>query len=73
MVTHALMKNFHKPDDAKRMAEILNEDSYDAWLKAPAEKSMDFMRQYPAELLRAVPAPLPPRGKKKPSPPTELE
>jgi putative SOS response-associated peptidase YedK len=70
---HALMKNYHKPEDEKRMVVILNEDSYDAWLKAPADKSMDFMRQYPAELLRAVPAALPPLAKKKPSPPTEMD
>jgi len=63
---HALMKNHHRPEDEKRMVVILREEDYDAWLKAPAEKSMDFMRQYPAELLRAVPAPLPPKAKKKP-------
>ena len=61
---HALMKNFHRKDDEKRMVVILHEHQYDAWLDAPAERSMDFMQQYPAELLVATPAPLPPRTKK---------
>jgi putative SOS response-associated peptidase YedK len=44
---HDLFNQFHKPQDEKRMVVILSEDQYDAWLKAPAGKSMDFMRQYP--------------------------
>lgn len=39
----------------KRMVVIVPQDSYDAWLGATPEGSMDFMRQYPAELLQAVP------------------
>lgn len=35
------------------MVVILAEDQFDDWLKAPAGKSMDFMRQYPAERLIA--------------------
>ncbi|RCW68063.1 hypothetical protein [Pseudorhodoferax soli] len=57
---HALMKNFHKPDDEKRMVVIL----HDAWLDAPPERSMDFMQQYPAEMLVAVAAPIPPTAKR---------
>jgi hypothetical protein len=29
---HALMRNFHKPDDEKLMVVILEEEDYDAWL-----------------------------------------
>ena len=47
------LRNFHKPEDEKRMLVILNEDAYEAWLNAPVEQSMDFMRQYPAEHLVA--------------------
>jgi len=52
---HGLMENFHKPTDEKRMVAILPQDSYDAWLRVTPDGSMDFMRQYPAELLQAVP------------------
>ena len=45
------------------MVVILHEHQYDEWLKAPAAKSMDFMRQYPAHLLISTPDP--DRGKKK--------
>lgn len=48
---HSLMQNFHKPKDEKRMVVILQEDAYGAWLQAPAEDSMDFMRMYTGELL----------------------
>ena len=50
---HAVMKNFHRPTDEKRMVAILPEDRYDAWLHAKASESMDFIRPYPAELLVA--------------------
>ena len=35
------------------MVVILNEDSYEAWLDAPAEKSKEFVRQYSADQLTA--------------------
>jgi putative SOS response-associated peptidase YedK len=44
---HAFMCRYQRPDDEKRMVVILREDDYDAWLKAPAEGAMDFMRQCP--------------------------
>lgn len=49
--THALMRQFHKPVDEKRMVVILQPDNYDHWLHARPEQSMDFMRQYPADRL----------------------
>lgn len=58
---HALMKRFHRPGEEKRMVVILHEAEYDAWLDCPPERMMDFMRQYPAELLRAEPWPKPKR------------
>jgi len=54
---HALFKDFHKPGDEKRMVVILRDIQYDEWLDAPAARSMDFMRQFPAELLIATPEP----------------
>jgi putative SOS response-associated peptidase YedK len=59
---HGLMENFHKSTDEKRMVVILPQDSYDAWLGAAPEGSMDFMRQYPAEHLQAVVAQPVPRA-----------
>lgn len=50
--SHPIFSELHKPDlkrppdkQDKRMVVILNENSYDAWLDAPAYKSMPFMRQ----------------------------
>lgn len=48
---HAFMRDYHKPDDEKRMVVILPAGLYDDWLDAPANESMEFMRQYPADRL----------------------
>ena len=50
---HALMRNFHKPNDEKRMVVILPEAAYEGWLTTPAEHGMRFMAAYPAERLTA--------------------
>lgn len=42
---------------------------YGEWLAAPAQHSMDFMLQYPAERLAMVAEPLPPKAPKAPKPP----
>jgi len=59
--THPIFKELHRPDTKrppekqdKRMVVILNEDSYEAWLDAPAEKSREFFVQYPAPNLVVV-------------------
>lgn len=59
---HELFKHFHKPQDEKRMVVILREDQYDEWLDAPAVRSMEFMRQFPAHMLMATADPE--RGKR---------
>ncbi|WP_017739318.1 SOS response-associated peptidase [Pseudomonas sp. CBZ-4] len=46
-----LMRNFHRPEDEKRMVVILPKGLYADWLRAPAAESMEFMRQYPADRL----------------------
>ena len=53
---HALMRNFHRPSDEKRMVVILAEGSYDHWLQASAEQALAFLNPYPAERLAAVAA-----------------
>lgn len=52
--THPEMCKYHRPGDEKRMIVILREEDYDAWLDAPAARSMDFMRQCPPQDLIAV-------------------
>jgi putative SOS response-associated peptidase YedK len=52
---HPLMKNYHRKEDEKRMVAILPEACYDDWLQAKASESMDFIKQYPAELLVTSP------------------
>ena len=53
---HALMRNYHKPNDEKRMVVILPDDTYEDWLSADLSEAMNFMRQIPAERLIAAAA-----------------
>lgn len=48
---HPFMRNYHKPQDEKRMVVILHDDEYDSWLSTPSEESRYFLRQYPADLM----------------------
>lgn len=50
---HPFMRQYHKPDDEKRMVVILNESDYDAWLQAPVGNSQGYLRQFPADGLAA--------------------
>lgn len=50
---HPLMKHFHKPGDEKRMVVVLPPERYADWLQASPQDSMDFLRPYPAEALKA--------------------
>lgn len=52
---HALMRNYHKPNDEKRMVVVLPDDAYEGWLRADLNQAMNFMRQIPAERLAAAP------------------
>jgi putative SOS response-associated peptidase YedK len=56
---HLFMRNFHRPDDEKRMIVVLREEDQDAWLDASAESSMGFMRQCPPDHLIALTATMP--------------
>lgn len=46
---HLFMRDYHKPQDEKRMVVILPRGVYSDWLKATASDSVEFMRQYPAD------------------------
>jgi putative SOS response-associated peptidase YedK len=48
---HPLMRQFHKPTDEKRMVVILHDDQHDDWLNASMSESIEFLREYPADLL----------------------
>jgi putative SOS response-associated peptidase YedK len=52
--SHPIMNQFHKPADEKRMVVILHDDQYSDWLDVPATESVNFLNQYPAELLVAT-------------------
>ena len=57
---HPLMKRFHKPEDEKRSLVIVAPDEFDAWLNCrDLEIARSFLHLYPAELMRASPAPKP--------------
>ena len=56
---HPLMRNFHRPQEEKRMVVVLPEDRYADWLHAPVQDSADFLRPYPADALRAEAPPQP--------------
>ena len=53
---HALMRQFRKPNDEKRMVVILPDDQYENWLLASPAHSMAFLRRYPVAALQAVQA-----------------
>ncbi len=53
---HSFMRDYHKPDDEKRMVVVLPNGLIDDWLRATAEQSRDFLRQYPADRMRVLPS-----------------
>lgn len=55
---HELMRQFHKPNDEKRMVVVLPENRYDDWLRATPDQSENFLRLYPADSLKAEAATL---------------
>jgi putative SOS response-associated peptidase YedK len=55
---HPLMRQFHKPDDEKRMVVIVPDADYDAWLRASTADSRAFLTAFPADNLVAEQAQL---------------
>lgn len=58
---HPVMKRFHKPGDEKRSLVLLAPQAYDAWLDAPPEQAMAFVKAPVADQLVACADPAPPR------------
>jgi putative SOS response-associated peptidase YedK len=55
---HPLMRRFHKPGDEKRALVVLPPSDVDAWLQCRnPELARSFLRHYPAEAMKAWPAP----------------
>jgi putative SOS response-associated peptidase YedK len=50
---HALMNQFHKPTDEKRMVVVLPPERYQDWLNATVDQSTEFMVPCAASDLRA--------------------
>lgn len=51
---HPFMRNFHKPEDEKRMVVILPNERYRDWLVAKPHESIDFLLPYPSDALKAL-------------------
>ncbi len=58
---HLFYRQFHKPEDEKRMPILLAPTEYDAWLTCSVRDAPQFFRPWPGPL-EAEPAPLPPRA-----------
>ena len=63
---HPLMNRFHKPGEEKRMVVLLEPEQYQGWLEGALVNDAGVYQPYPAERLRAVADPMPPRSKAKP-------
>ncbi|MBL8339396.1 MAG: SOS response-associated peptidase [Rhodoferax sp.] len=50
---HALMRQFHRPQDEKRMVVILPPAAWADWLDAPPHRSRELLQPFPAEALVA--------------------
>lgn len=50
---HPLMRQFHKPQDEKRMVVILPEERYIDWLTATPAGAVELLQLYPAQWLTA--------------------
>lgn len=71
--THPLMRRMHRPGDEKRALVLLAQEEVGDWLACrDLDVAHSFLRPYPAEAMKAWPAPLAPRRVPAPSPNGEL-
>ncbi len=54
---HALMRQFHRPEDEKRMVAMLEFDRFDDWLNASPQHMRELLGGFSADTLHAEPAP----------------
>lgn len=64
---HDLLRNYHRPGAEKRMLVLLPRAQWGEWLDVEPGRSMEFMRQYPADRMVATAAPPPPKKGETPS------
>jgi putative SOS response-associated peptidase YedK len=50
---HPLMRNFHRPEDEKRMVVVLDEEAFEAWLDPRHVAPESMLRCFPSEHLIA--------------------
>jgi len=65
--THPLLRDYHRIKDEKRMLVLLPRAQWAEWLDAPADRSMGFVSQYPAERMIATGHPAAPKTKALPA------
>ena len=53
--SHGLMRNFHRPDDEKRMVVVLPQERYEDWLTASLPDAKALLLPFPADALQALP------------------
>jgi len=64
--THPLMRRMHKPGDEKRSLVLLAQEEVGDWLVSrDTDIARSFLRHYPAERMKAWPAPLAPKAPRK--------
>jgi putative SOS response-associated peptidase YedK len=48
---HSLVRNFHRPEDEKRMVVVLDEEDFDRWLEPHLASPETLLKCYPPERL----------------------
>jgi putative SOS response-associated peptidase YedK len=51
---HPFMRNFHKPEEEKRMVAILDEKDYTPWLKSQGDERLNYLKAFESDHLIAT-------------------
>jgi putative SOS response-associated peptidase YedK len=51
---HPFMRNFHKPEEEKRMVAILDDEYYTPWIKSRGEECLTYLKAFAAHRLIAT-------------------
>lgn len=55
---HAIMKQFHRPEDEKRSFVVLQDSDYTEWLSADQEKARSMLKLANIEFLKSEASPI---------------
>lgn len=69
---HPFMRQFHKPDEEKRMIVVLPPEHYQDWLNADAVQSQAFLKTHAPDDLTSMAWPAAKAERNRPSPPRDL-